>query len=61
MFKDIKELENFMIFCHVHYELNDAWFNKNNDKGVSFDGPHNSKNSKKEIREIFNSFWQTVN
>lgn len=42
MFKDIKDLENFMIFCHTHYELNDVWHFKGKDKGILFDGPYNN-------------------
>ncbi len=42
MFKDFKELQNFMIFCHTHYELNDVWHFENGDKGILFEGWHNN-------------------
>ena len=43
MFKDEKEFENFMIFCHTHYELNDVWRFENGDKGILFEGYHNNE------------------
>lgn len=42
MFKNINELEDFMIFCHTHYELNDVWRMSENEKGILFEGPHNN-------------------
>jgi len=44
MFKDFKEFQQFMIFCHTHYELNDVWHFENGDKGIFFDGWHNNEN-----------------
>jgi len=42
MFKDFKEFQQFMIFCHTHYELNDVWHFENGDKGILFEGWHNN-------------------
>jgi hypothetical protein len=42
MFKDFKEFNQFMIFCHTHYDLNDVWNFKNGDKGIQFEGPCNN-------------------
>ena len=40
MFKDFKEFQQFMIFCHTHYELNDVWHFENGDKGILFEGDY---------------------
>lgn len=38
MFKNFKDFQQFMIFCHTHYELNDVWHFENGDKGILFEG-----------------------
>ena len=42
MFNDFKEFNQFMIFCHTHYTLNDVWHYENGDKGIQFEGPWNN-------------------
>lgn len=42
MFKDLEEFKEFMVFCHTHYEINDIWHFKNGDKGILFEGWHDS-------------------
>jgi hypothetical protein len=43
MFKDFKELKQFMVFCHTHYEMNDVWHFENGNKGILFEGPLNNE------------------
>jgi len=40
IFNSLKELKQFMVFCHTHYELNDAWHFEDGNKGTNFSGPH---------------------
>ena len=40
IFNSLKELNQFMVFCHTHYELNDVWHFENGNKGINFSGPH---------------------
>jgi len=48
IFSSLKELKQFMVFCHTHYELNDAWHLENGQKGINFSGPHlNSDDNQK--------------
>ena len=40
IFNSLKELKQFMVFCHTHYELNDVWHFEDGKKGINFSGPH---------------------
>lgn len=44
-FESFDDFTNFMVFCHIHFELNDVWFNHDHDKGILFEGwcDNNSK------------------
>lgn len=39
MFKDFKELSEFIVFINTHYEISELWNRDKNDIGVLFEGP----------------------